>query len=97
MRTLFVVFLLCSSFSWAQSKTEVHSNGVCSPAIGGNVNTITVTCTGMDQATAKQMVSLLNALLAKEPDRKVVIARLDSIIETLKKSSADGNTTKKKA
>jgi hypothetical protein len=45
----------------------------------------------MDQATAKQMVSLLNALLAKEPDRKVLMARLDSIIETLKKSSAEGN------
>jgi hypothetical protein len=89
MKVLFLVFMLCPLSSWAQPKTEVHSNGVCSPAINGNVNTITVTCTGMSKETAADMVQLLNNILSRQLDPKKVYSQLDSISGTV----ADLNDT----
>jgi len=79
------VFFVWSFVPLCQGQTT--TSGACSPVVSGNGNSFTFNCTGIDERTAKQMLSLLNTLLAREPDRRAVMTRLDSILDGLKRAS----------
>jgi len=72
--------ILLPVLSWGQNKTgNADTAGNCSPAVTGNNNQITLTCTGLSKEKANEMVRLINTIMARQIDPKKVYAQLDDI------------------
>ena len=86
--------LLLASIAAAQ---EVHTTGpsattgACSPAVSGNVNVFNFTC-GIGQQQGNRLLTVLNKILANQLDPEAVNAKLDQIIEEVKKSQGSDFT-----
>jgi hypothetical protein len=65
----------------AQTATgNAETKGVCSPAISGNSNQVTIKCDGIRASDAKKMTALLNKILANEIDPGEVTSKLDELL-----------------
>jgi hypothetical protein len=80
MKLCSLATILLPVLSCGQALTgNAHTSGSCSPAITGNSNQITVTCTGLSKEKADDMVRLMNSIMARQLDPKKVYAQLDEI------------------
>lgn len=77
-----VILLLLASRGYGaqQAHIEAQSSGTCSPNIVSNQGKVTFTC-GVDDATAKKIVSLLNRILKNEGGSASIDQKLDQLIE----------------
>lgn len=77
------IFLASASSAVCQTTSTAHTTGTCSPAIAGNNNQVSISCTGMSAAKANQMIALMNKILAERLDLSQVNSKLDEIHEEL--------------
>ena len=80
MKVFAIVLAAFPIVCWPQTKTgEANTKAACSPAVTGNVTTLTINCTGMSKEKAEDMVRLMNRILSKQLDPKMVYSQLDKI------------------
>ena len=90
MKTILLGLLLCGTATIAQTNTGQSSSastrGNCSPALDGNNNQISITCTGLSAQKASDLIKVMNQILARQLDLKQVndqLAQLHSAVENL--------------
>jgi hypothetical protein len=69
----------------AQASNTTKSTGPCSPPVNGNHNKVTIQCE-VAPARGKQMVAILNRILANQLDPADVMAKLDEILAATRAS-----------
>ena len=79
-RTVLLATVGVAAFCHGQSSGTATTKGACSPAVSGNKNTFTIKC-GIDEEQGKQILAILNKLLADQLDTKTVMAKLDELAE----------------
>ncbi len=90
MRSVIVVaYLIAFAFPvFGQNSTgPVQTNGPCSPAASGNSNVFNINCVGIDKAQGKQIIKIVNKILANQLNNQEVIAKLDELLEASRASS----------
>jgi hypothetical protein len=84
MRYLILVLFILPTQAWAQSKTgEATTKASCSAANTGTITTLTINCSGMSKEQAGDMVRLMNKILSREIDPKLVYNQLNKIQSSL--------------
>lgn len=58
---------------------QAQTKGPCSPAVSGHSNTFVIKC-GIDKAQGREMLAIINKILANELDPNAVMAKLDEIL-----------------
>lgn len=89
MKQIAIGFLY-AELSWSQTGSgNANTVGTCNTTVTGSNNQLTITCTGsgLNDKAAKNIVALLNAVLTKEPDKTILNAKLDAILDALRSSS----------
>lgn len=91
MKAVFVILLtvvLQGSLFGQTTPGKATTSGVCSPATSGNNNTFVIKC-GIGSAQGKQMIQILNKVLANQIDPTAVMTKLDEILKAESKSSVE--------
>jgi len=81
-------FALCASANAQPTSEIVTTKGICSPAIAGNNNRLTLHC-NINPAEGPKIVKLLNKMLARQGDIDLIIGKLDEIIANLPQQKPD--------
>jgi hypothetical protein len=83
MKSVYVILLtaVLQGSSFGQTTTgKARTSGVCSPATSGNNNTFVIKC-GIGSTQGKQMIEILNKVLANQIDPTTVMTKLDEILK----------------
>lgn len=68
----------------AQTTTgKAETAGACSPAVSGNNNKLTITCSGVGKEQGQKILAILNKILANQLDTEQVMAKLDEISKSV--------------
>jgi hypothetical protein len=62
---------------------KAETAGACSPAVSGNNNNLTITCSGVGKEQGQKILAILNKMLANHLDTEQVMAKLDEILKTI--------------
>lgn len=84
MRCIFVLGLLGSLYCWSQSTptaTRADTTSPCSVANTGSDNKINIVC-GIGKEQGKEILAVLNKVLANHLDTKTVMGKLDELIQS---------------
>ena len=91
MTRMAAIALVVSGLASAQQGSiQQSSKDRCAVNVVGNNNRV-FTCGGMDEKTARQILSILNRIVESQPDREAVMAKLDEIqkgVEDIRQSTA---------
>jgi hypothetical protein len=84
-----VVCLFAVAFpAFGQNTTgPAQTNGPCSPATSGNSNTFKIDCAGISKEQGKQMLDILNKILANQLNDQEVNTKLDELLKASRASS----------
>jgi hypothetical protein len=88
-----VALVVYSLASAQQGSIQQSSRDRCAVNVVGNNNRV-FTCDGIDDKTARQILSILNRIVGSQPDREAVMAKLDDIqkgVEDIRQSTAHRN------
>jgi ABC-type transporter Mla subunit MlaD len=89
MKIIGIGFILLCATVGAQTQASHPSattSGNCSPALNGNNNQVSITCTGISAQKANDLIKVMNQILARQLDLKQVndqLAQLHSDVENL--------------
>ena len=75
----------------AQTGASAKTAGSCSPALNGNSNVITISCTGISAKKADDLLRVMNQILARQLDLKQVNDQLLQIHSEVENLSASLN------
>lgn len=82
--TLLSALMLMALPCCAQTTTGgAETVGACSPAVSGNNNSLTITCSGIGKEQGQKILAILNKMLANHLDAAQVMAKLDEISKSV--------------
>jgi hypothetical protein len=82
MKTVLALFLIVCATATSQTQTsgKAKTAAPCSPAVSGNNNKLTITCTGVSDKVGSQLVDLMNKIATNQIDAQAVLSKLDSCL-----------------
>jgi hypothetical protein len=78
--TIFLASVVC--YGQTASTGSAKTTGVCSPAVTGSRNVVTISCP-IDKKEGERMLAILNKILTNQIDATEVMDKLDQILLSL--------------
>lgn len=78
-----LLFMLLGMPCRCQTTGTANTKGPCSPAVTGNDNTFTISCPGISASQGREMLGILNKILANQLDPNLVMTKLNEILSAV--------------